>query len=346
MGEGRNLSNDKIFGVSYFGVRTPKHALVDMREIKGAGFNAVLHTWSEEDQQYYFDTMKQIVDGSSDLGLDVYVNPWGIGRVFGGEAYSELTARNHDLCQVALDNQPKVAACPNHPKFREYMHNWIDSVCATKVSTVFWDEPHFYFEKGGLSNWSCRCPICQAKFRERFGYEMPASTFDKMQSDQARDVLQFREDSLIDFLKEMTEDVHAHGKRNCVCMLPPWFPAGLDDWGKVAQLQSVDEIASDPYWEKGATEDWVHEKYAETANKLTEVAAQYGKAVQMWIKAYQIEAGRENDLSIAVAESRKAGICNIFAWSYRGTETLSWLKSDNPDEVARAYRTSLGLCQD
>jgi hypothetical protein len=61
----------------------------------------------------------------------------------------------------------------------------------------------------------------------------------------------------------------------------------------------------------------------------------------MWVKAYQIEAGRENDLAIAVEESRAAGIDNIFAWSYRGTETLTWLKSDNPDEVARVFRNAL-----
>ena len=181
--------------------------------------------------------------------------------MFGGEAYSELTARNHDLCQVALDGKPKVAACPNHPEFRAYMHKWIESVCATKVDTIFWDEPHFYFEKGGLQNWSCRCPHCREMFRARFGYDMPAEL--------TEDVLKFREDSLIDFLKEMTEDVHARGKRNCVCMLPPWFPAGLDDWGRVAGLASVDEVASDPYWERGATEEWVREKYAETARKLT-----------------------------------------------------------------------------
>lgn len=323
----------KVKGVSYFGVRSPKHALLDMKDIKSAGFNAVLHTWSEEDQQYYFSTMKEIVDGSAELGLKVYVNPWGIGRVFGGEAYSELTARDHSMCQVALDGKPKVAACPSNRKFRDYMHKWIESVCNTSVDTVFWDEPHFYFEKGGLGNWSCRCDTCRENFHKRFGYEMP--------TELTEDVLQFREDSLIDFLKEMTEDVHARGKRNCVCMLPPWFTAGLDDWSKVARLESVDEVASDPYWERGATEEWIREKYAETADKLTSVAKKFGKAAQMWIKAYQIEAGRENDLAIAVNESRKAGIDNIFAWSYRGTETLSWLKSDNPDEVARAFREAL-----
>ena len=64
-----------IKGVSYFGVRTPRHALADMQDIKAAGFNAVLHTWSEEDQQYYYDTMREIVDRTAELGLTVYVNP-------------------------------------------------------------------------------------------------------------------------------------------------------------------------------------------------------------------------------------------------------------------------------
>ena len=111
-----------IKGVSYFGVRSPKLAHVDLVHIKEAGYNAILHTWSEEDLQYYYDTMKQIVNDSAAMGLSVYVNPWGVGRVFGGEAYSELTARNHDMCQVAIDGKPKVAACPNHPEFRAYMH--------------------------------------------------------------------------------------------------------------------------------------------------------------------------------------------------------------------------------
>ena len=177
-----------IKGVSYFGVRSTKLAHMDLVHIKEAGYNAILHTWSEEDLQYYYDTMKQIVNDSAAMGLSVYVNPWGVGRVFGGEAYSELTARNHDMCQVAIDGKPKVAACPNHPEFRAYMHKWIATICDTNVSTIFWDEPHFYFEKGGLSNWSCRCEKCRAKFRTKFGYEMPAELTD--------DVKQFREESL------------------------------------------------------------------------------------------------------------------------------------------------------
>lgn len=320
-------------GIAYFGVRNPDRAREDIGEIRAAGFTHVLHTWSEEDLQYYPRTMLEIIDISVDSGLKVYVNPWGIGRVFGGEAYSEITARDHSLCQVSLDGKPKVAACPNQPAFRDYMHRWIDTVCASRAETIFWDEPHFYFEKGKLENWACLCPECRKKFRKAFGYAMPENLTD--------DVKLFRENSLVEFLAEMTESVHAHGKRNSVCMLPPWFPAGLDDWNSVARLDSVDEIACDPYWERGASEDSIRKSYADVSVRIFETAKRFGKEPQMWVKNYQIESGRENDIRIATNEIRKAGVENIFAWSFKGNAYLSALASDAPEAVWKAQIEAL-----
>ena len=85
-------------GIAYFGVRNPERIIDDLNEIRRAGFNCILHTWSEEDEQYYPETMRRIIDLSADAGFTVYANPWGVGRVFGGEAYSELTARDLSLC--------------------------------------------------------------------------------------------------------------------------------------------------------------------------------------------------------------------------------------------------------
>jgi hypothetical protein len=206
-------------GVSYFGVRRPKWVFEDMKEIRSKGLTHVLHTWSEEDELYYRDTMEEIIAGTVALGLKVYVNPWGVGRVFGGEAYSELVARNPEMAQVASDGATVVAACPNHPAFRTYMHQWIESVCKTQVETIFWDEPHFHFEKANVNRWACRCESCQKAFEARFGYPMPTTFTD--------DVKRHRENSLMDFLTDMTAHVHALGKRNSVCLLPPWFPQGL-----------------------------------------------------------------------------------------------------------------------
>lgn len=312
-------------GIAYFGVRNPERAVEDLEEIKNAGFTHVLHTWSEEDLQYYPGTMKKIIADSVERGLKVYVNPWGVGRVFGGEAYSEITARNHTLSQISLDGRPSVAACPNHPDFRAYMHRWIEVVCDSQVETVFWDEPHFYFEKGNLENWACLCPECQKKFRATFGYEMPGSL--------TRDVKTFRENSLVEFLAEMTDDVHARGKRNCVCLLPPWFPAGLDCWDRVASLPAVDEIACDPYWERGASEESIRKTYAEVSERIFRLAKRFAREPQMWIKNYQIASGRENDIRIATDEAKTAGIENIFAWSFKGNAYLSALASDDPETV-------------
>ena len=320
-------------GIAYFGVRNPERIIDDLNEIRRAGFNCILHTWSEEDEQYYPETMRRIIDLSADAGFTVYANPWGVGRVFGGEAYSELTARDHSLCQISLDGSPSVAACPNQPKFRTYMHRWIESVCKSRVETIFWDEPHFYFEKGKLDNWACRCPACKQKFREQFGCEMPVAL--------TEEVKKFREDSLVDFLAEMTADVHARGKRNCVGMLPPWFPAGLDDWEQIAKLPSVDEIACDPYWERGDSEEKIRLNYAQISKRIASIAKTFGKEAQMWIKNYQIESGRENDIAIATEEARRAGIQNIFAWSFKGNAYLSWLTSDNPEQVWKIQSEAL-----
>ena len=78
-------------------------------------------------------------------------------------------------------------------------------------------------------------------------------------------------------------------------MLPPWFPAGLDDWEQIAKLPSVDEIACDPYWERGDSEEKIRLNYAQISKRIASIAKTFGKEAQMWIKNYQIESGREND---------------------------------------------------
>lgn len=312
-------------GVAYFGVRNPRLAIQDLERIAQAGFTHVLHTWSEEDLQYYSETMAELIHMSRQLGLECYVNPWGVGRVFGGEAYTELTSRNPDMAQRGPNQEPLVAACPNHPDFRQYMVKWIQAVCATEVESIFWDEPHFYFEKGKPNLWACLCPTCQTLFKVRYGISMP--------NQLTAQVLEFREESLIDFLKFSTELVHSLDKRNSVCMLPPWFPAGLEDWDRIAALTSVDEIGSDPYWEKSTPLSEIGPMYSTTCQKLLASAKRHGKEPQIWIKNYHIIQGTEDSVTLATQASIESGIRNIFVWSYMGSEYMSWLKSDHPQKV-------------
>lgn len=324
-------------GISYFGVRNPEWVRLDMQRIRDAGFSHVLHTWSEEDLHYYPDTMAEIIQLSKDIGLGVYVNPWGVGRVFGGEAYSELVARNPQMAQVGSDGKPRAASCPNHPEFRAYMDRWIKTACSSSVDTIFWDEPHFDFTKGNTT-WNCRCRICQSKFLARFGYALPETL--------TPEVLEFREDCLLDFLAEVTSKVHALGKRNSVCMLPPWFPGGLDDWSKVARLPHVHEIGSDPYWEKTTPLEEIGPTYRSVSQRTVQIAQEHGIDSQMWIKNYHIVAGTEQSVQIATEQAYEAGIRNIFAWSYLGSGYLSWLRSDHPELVWELQCQALRACKE
>ncbi|MDR2580813.1 MAG: hypothetical protein LBC85_07455 [Fibromonadaceae bacterium] len=323
-------------GISYFGVRNPKWVRKDMRAIKEAGFDYVLHTFSEADLQYYPQTMKEIIALSKEEGLGVYTNPWGVGRVFGGEAYSELTARNKEMGQISLDGEALIAACPNSKGFREYMQKWIKNVCESEVETIFWDEPHFYFEKNKTVS-ACRCSVCSKLYREQTGEEIPETLSEKFNA--------FRQRSLVSFLSFVTEEVHKFGKRNSVCLLPPWFPAGLENWDEVAALPCVDEIGSDPYWEKGDALERVQKIYGETSVRIADLAKKYGKEAQMWVKNYHIEAGTEHFIKEATEISVNAGITNIFAWSYLGSKYMDWLRSDNPELVWETQIKALSLAK-
>ncbi|MCL2282416.1 MAG: hypothetical protein FWC26_03770 [Fibromonadales bacterium] len=306
-------------GVSYFGVRNPEWVRKDMQIIKQAGFDCVLHTFSEEDLQYYPQTMKEIIAISKCEGLSVYVNPWGVGRVFGGEAYTELAARNPKMAQIGQNRKKLVAACPSSPAFRDYMKKWIKFVCECEIETVFWDEPHFYFEKNNPKLSSCHCKHCL-----EYGS---------------------KQQSLISFISFLTEEVRKLGKRNSVCLLPPWFPAGLENWDEVAKIPFVDEIGSDPYWEKGDSIEKVRKSYKEVSEKIANLAKTHNKEAQMWIKNYHIEAGTEHFAKEATEIAVTAGIENIFAWSYLGSKYMDWLRSDNPELVWKTQIKAFSLAK-
>lgn len=315
-------------GFSYFGVRRLQHVRADLAAMREEGCSQVLHTWSEEDQSYYRDTMGRIVEESHGLGLSVYANSWGVGRVFGGEANSELSARNPGSCQVLSNGEQVAAICPNHPAFADYMDGWIDSACAAGVDTIFWDEPHFFFRKGSDGDWACRCPICRALFRERFGSDMP--------SIRTPEVAAFRQDRLLKLLDRWTSRARALGARNNICLLPDTFDAGLPDWESVAALAAIDELSSDPYWLDNDPLEKVRADYLLYSRRLVDICRPRNLQPQMWMKLYRIRAGTEHYAPLAASLAWEAGIRNLMAWSWHASEWMSWLGSEDPQKAHRA----------
>jgi hypothetical protein len=312
-------------GISYFGVRNPKHVATDIDDMKSHGVTFVVHTFSENDHQYYLETMKEIVTITREKGMEVYLDPWGVGRVFGGEAYSRFVMFNRRARQILSDGIEAPAACPNHPQFVSYMEEWIEAVHYTGANGIFWDEPHFFRPweiPERRDTWSCKCDICRGLFYREFGYEMP--------EDENGDVRSFKRMSLKKFLFHLSKYSKEKGLSNILCLLPD-LERDLE-WEEFFSIEHIDTVGTDPYWrhiKEGDFEDYIG-KFSQLVHRLSN---KYGKEGQIWIQAFDIKGGEEWKIEEAIKIAYRCGIRNFAAWSYWGTGYMSYIKSDNPDLV-------------
>ncbi len=324
-------------GVSYFGNYFLGHFKRDLKTMVRGGCNFIVLTFSELDLQYYRGTMKDMVKASQDAGLEVYLDPWGIGRVFGGESYSEFLVRQPQTCQVSSTGKRLPIACLNHPLFQDFLMEWCEAGFEFKIDYFFWDEPHFHLfkhEEREKGLWSCRCPVCQKQFEQKFGKQMPKT--------YTAEVRLFRESSVVRFLKKFCNIAKKEGFRNAVCLLPDIYSQyAFRDWEKVAAIKTVDVFGTDPYWHFGVSD--VATFVRGYARRVVALSRKYRKEPQIWILNFRIRKGKERDISLAIRAAYEEGIRNFAAWSYWGTGQMSYLRSDNPNRVwqtlSRAYRS-------
>ncbi|WP_135536167.1 hypothetical protein [Halostella pelagica] len=326
-------------GTSYFGVRSESHVREDLDRFRERGLDAVLHTFSERDREYYQETMADIVSASHERGFRVYVNPWGVGRVFGGEALSEFIGRHPEACQQLSTGQRLPAACFNHPEFREYMREWSRDAVATGADVVFWDEPHWYIpewhgDEIPQGAWTCRCSACQDRYEQEYGEEMPAERTDSVD--------EFREESLLDFFEEMTGVVAAEGAENAVCVLPSddW-DHGLSDWDRLAGLEALDVFATDPYW---AIHDHdCAEFVADSTARVTDLADRHDLESQIWVQGFRLddEAATVEDVATATRAALDGDADSVFMWGYDACESISSIACEDPEAVWESYLMAL-----
>jgi hypothetical protein len=328
-------------GTSYFGVRDVNHATTDLDRFTDAGLNAVLHTFSERDQRYYADTMADIVSASHDRGFTVYVNPWAVGRVFGGEALSEFIGKHPDARQLLSTGQRIPAACFNNPMFREFMYEWTADAAGLGADVLFWDEPHWfiaewYDEEFPDDAWACRCEHCQSKYEEKYGEAMPTA--------QTEHVNEFRESSLLDFLSAMMERTHEEGAENAVCLLPGEDSEhGLSDWEHLAANAYLDVLATDPYWDVHQTTDDAETFVGYFADRVADIASDYDKRSQIWVQGFRLAGDDEtiDDVRTATQTIVDSGVDSAFMWGYDGCRTISSISCEKPEAVWNAYIESL-----
>lgn len=314
----------KRAGVSYFGVRILRHVRRDLQDIAARGYTSVLHTFSENDLAYYRGTMAEIVAASHEVGLDVQMCPWGVGRTFGGEAESRWVTMHPDACQVLDDGRRVATGCLNQPAYRAFCKEWADAALECGTDYVFWDEPHWTVpEHVGVDDkerWACCCDVC----RERAGGEVTPES---------------REASLVDFLRELTAHVASRGGKNTICLLPLTEGShGIQDWDAVASLPGLDVLATDPYWKN--FDEPADAFVARFARLLAETAQRHGVRPQLWVPSFGLTREDIPDLEGAIAATHAAGIEDVWTWAYEACGHMTALATpDAPlvwDAVTRA----------
>ncbi len=316
-------------GTSYFGNRTLRHVAADMQRLARQGFNLVIHTMSEYDLAFHRGTLRDIVAATHDAGQQVYIDPWGVGNVFGGEPFSNFVAQHPlDGCQVLDDGSPGAFACPNNPLFRDFMRTWTEAAVGTGADFIFWDEPHYHnasFLGGKPGRWGCRCQYCQEKYEATRNEPMPAEETD--------DVKAFKMNALRDFLGTVMDWAAEMGCENALCLAPHDAPQHVyDRWMRFADLPNLAVVGTDPYW------IWHNQPVQivfEYARAVAALCGEVGCEPQIWIQAARIPAGREPEVAEAIDLAVQAGVRNLAAWGFEGCANESWLKCENPEKVWR-----------
>jgi N-acetylmuramic acid 6-phosphate etherase len=319
-------------GCSYFGVRILRHVRRDLEDLAARGYTGVLHTFSENDLAYYRGTMGDIVAASHELGLTVQMCPWGLGRTFGGEAESRWVTFHPEACQVLDDGRRVATGCLNQSAYRAFCREWADAALECGTDYVFWDEPHWTVPAHvGIDDdarWACRCDACA----DRFGSPLPAELTDEVGA--------FREDSLIDFLREMLAHVRTRGGRNTICLLPlTEGPHGIRDWDAVASLLGLDVLATDPYWKN--FDEPAGSFVGRFSRLLAETADRHGVGAQLWLPSFGLTQGDIADLVAAVDAARDAGIDDLWTWAYEACAHMTHLATPDSPAVWEAVTAAL-----
>ena len=314
-----------VVGCSYFGVRILRHVERDMQDLASRGFTGVLHTFSENDLAYYRGTMREIVDVSHALGLEVQMCPWGVGRTFGGEAESRWVTMHPEACQVLDDGRRVAAGCLNHPDYRAFCKEWAEAALECGTDYVFWDEPHWAVPAHvGIDDphrWACRCDVCR---------ELAGGT----------PTPEFREASLVAFLRELTGYVATCGGKNTICVLPLTEGAhGIGDWDAVASLPALEVFATDPYWKN--FDEPAESFVGRFATLVAETAERHGVRAQLWLPSFGLTSADLGDFEHALAATRAAGIDDIWTWGYEACAHMTHLATPDAPLVWEAVTAAL-----
>lgn len=204
------------FGVRYVGGRHPQYTARDLDEVTRLGFDDVVLAFSENEHRFYQERMMACVQQAHERGLTVWVDPWGVGGIFGGEAFSEQGAWQVEAQQQRRDGRSLPLRCPTSEAVRDDLRHWIGTVAKMlRAEAIFWDEPHFDLplaESAAPGLWSCVCVRWREGFEAAYGYALPDM--------ETAAVRQWKQDAVIALLEDVTQVAAGYGLSHRVCVQP------------------------------------------------------------------------------------------------------------------------------
>lgn len=325
------MKKNMQIGCSYFGNRYLEHFQKDLNDLKKSGFNTILLTYSENDFFFYSKTINKMVDIAKENNFTVYIDPWGWGGLFGGEAFSKYVMEYDALKQINQKGEKVPALCLNNKKSIDLLFKWIASASSFNTDYIFWDEPHFYIKdfKKNNSDFGCFCDSCSLLYKKIYNEELSYKNFNKNK------FYKFKTDSIHNFLNTVFSEVKKYNKKNALCLLPAEEieKGGMYDWCKISELNNLDLIGTDPYWLRLKKPLSFVFEYAE---KIKKIAEKNDLKSELWIQGYKLKKKDIPELKHlikSIIKNREYNFDSIMFWSYKAGYPMSFLQSDSYEKI-------------
>ena len=111
------------------------------------------------------------------------------------------------------------------------------------------------------------------------------------------------------------------------------YHVGVGDFDSAAAIPDLDIFGCDPYWYLFGTDaEAFMREYSQAA---AGAARKYGRDLQLWVQAFRVPEGREEELRVGLRVAEEVGATHVAAWSFRATESMSQIACAQPDVVWR-----------
>ncbi|MFN8661365.1 MAG: hypothetical protein U0075_05700 [Thermomicrobiales bacterium] len=310
--------------VSYFGNRYPAHARRDMVALADAGVDDIVLVMSESDLRWNPGTMADLVQIARDAGLEPWLTAWAIGGVFGGETASYAVGAFPEACQRDNTGAHIPALCPRQEPFRQVMRAWMDTAVATGVRTVQWDEPQLTLSfKAGAVRHGCCCAACQAAFRQQHGEDLPPVA--TVESER------FFADLLTEVVTWLVAEARQRGLESAIVLLPD-ENYDTSHAAAMAAQPGVSYFGSTPFTlRNGVAAAEIPEYLRGWVDRGKAAVSGTPARTYAWVQAFDVAAGHEEEITLAITSLADAGVDLVAVWSYRACEAMSGLACEDPD---------------